>query len=164
MPDDNNEVVDETPGTETEPEETDNDNDETPGEGGDDTPGGDTPTGDDDDSGDDDAGDDDSGDENSEEETSAPALQRVIRQTVAADSEYHAFDFECVTIEAAFVKNFTAGNIFVSLGGEPENDTKAIKIASNTAQTVQIGNHATWDLTYVKAASAGDVEVQLLAW
>ena len=163
MPDEINEVIEdeETPGTGDTPGTG-----ETPGgtEGGDDTPGDDTPGegGDDEPGGDEPGGDDDP---EPEPEPEVPVgRQKIIRQTITADDAYHAVDFGIVTIEQVLIKTFTAGNIFVSLGGEPESDAGAAKIGSQAAQVCVIGNRATWDKTYIKASSSGEVEVQLLVW
>lgn len=93
-------------------------------------------------------------------------MQKISRKTVSTSS-YTSFDFD-VNPKAVLIKNLTSGAIYVSLGEEPVSDDNAIKIPSMVGQYVVLGLRdeptLSWNITYIKAASAGEVEVQAMYW
>ena len=88
--------------------------------------------------------------------------QQVLRKTLTTGS-YIAFEFpdlgECTSV---LVKNFTPGDILVGTGSVPTDDANARLIKSNTAQVCGLSwtKKVPFKGVWVKAASAGDVEVE----
>lgn len=92
-----------------------------------------------------------------------------------AGTSWTEFDLD-VSPKQIFVKNFTAGDILVSLGDSNPNDENTIKIPTGMGQVCFIDLRAnptassgqsspqSWRKTYIKAVSAGDVELQVLVW
>lgn len=92
--------------------------------------------------------------------------QIVDRKTVG--STYSEFSFSVYPL-AVLVKNFTSGDIFVSLSSEiPLQDSEAIKIPANSAQVCVISVKEDLPISFekvlVKAVSSGEVEVQVVSW
>ena len=92
-------------------------------------------------------------------------MQILKRKNVG--TSYTEFDF-AVNPYAVLVKNFTTSDIFVSLGETPQTDADAIKIPVNSSQVCLISLREdfpiSFDKVYVKASTAGDVEVQVVSW
>lgn len=92
--------------------------------------------------------------------------QIVDRKSVG--TSYTEFSFD-VKPFAVLVKNFTSGDIFVSLSDEaPAQDSEAIKIPVNSSQVCVISIREDFPISFdsvlVKAAKAGEVEVQVVSW
>lgn len=89
--------------------------------------------------------------------------QQVLRKTLTTGS-YIPFEFPDLNnvCTSVLVKNFTPGDILVGVGAEPASDSKATLIKSNMAQICGLSwtQAHSFKGVYVKAASAGDVEVQ----
>lgn len=88
--------------------------------------------------------------------------QKVNRQTLTA-ATWTAFEFDVKSREFV-VKNFTEDDILVSLEANDQDD-ESILIKAGMAEVIYATKvsespEAYYDTVYVKAAEAGDVEVQ----